>query len=604
VAVTLLIKAPSLFNAPQSEHTRSGGSHHHGYLRRLAVTPNQAMNSQQVADLFVEQRVLQPSQVEDVLQEANLNGKNIEQALVDSGFVDERGFYQVIADAIGTDFIDLSENEIAPEIVRLIPAGLARLHQALPIAAQDDTLSVALVDPLDLRAAEDLRFALGKDVHVVVAPTQQVEDRIKLYYGTDSSNIDEVLKQLGETGELLAIRGSDDSASTVEAEANTTPIIRFVDLILFQAIQDRASDIHFEPFENEFKIRYRVDGALYEMAPPPRHLALPVISRVKVMANMNIAERRLPQDGRIQKNIAGRSVDLRVSTLPTQFGESVVLRVLDRSTVNLDLEALGLPHYIHDYLIEIIHRPNGIFIVTGPTGSGKTTTLYSCLRRINTIDSKLVTAEEPVEYDLDGIVQVPVNEAIGLTFARALRAFLRQDPDRIMVGETRDLETAQISIQASLTGHLVFTTLHTNDAPGAITRLIDMGVEPFLISSTLEAVLGQRLLRSICPQCRTTYQPSQPLLAQLGLSRRDIGDRNFHYGKGCDACNQTGYKGRKGIYELLKITDPLRELINERAPTVRLKEKAIELGMVTLRQDGLRSIFAGNTTIEEVLKYT
>jgi type IV pilus assembly protein PilB len=322
------------------------------------------------------------------------------------------------------------------------------------------------------------------------------------------------------------------------------------------------------------------------------------------MANMNIAERRLPQDGRIQKNVAGRNVDLRVSTLPTQFGESVVLRVLDRSTVNLDLEALGLPDYIYDYVLEIIHRPNGIFIVTGPTGSGKTTTLYSCLRRINTIDSKLVTAEEPVEYDLEGIVQVPVNEAIGLTFARALRAFLRQDPDRIMVGETRDLETAQISIQASLTGHLVFTTLHTNDAPGAITRLIDMGVEPFLISSTLEAVLGQRLLRTICPQCRATYQPTEALLEQLGLSRRDIGARNFFYGKGCDTCNQTGYKGRKGIYELMKITDPLRELINERAPTVTLKEKAVELGMVTLRQDGLRSIFAGDTTIEEVLKYT
>jgi type IV pilus assembly protein PilB len=272
--------------------------------------------------------------------------------------------------------------------------------------------------------------------------------------------------------------------------------------------------------------------------------------------------------------------------------------------VNLDLESLGLPNHIHDYLIEVINRPNGIFIVTGPTGSGKTTTLYSCLRKINTIDSKLLTAEEPVEYDLEGIVQVPVNEAIGLTFARALRAFLRQDPDRIMVGETRDLETAQISIQASLTGHLVFTTLHTNDAPGAITRLIDMGVEPFLISSTLEAVLGQRLLRSICPQCRATYQPTEMLLAQLGLSRRDIGERNFYYGKGCDACNQTGYKGRKGIYELLKITDPLRELINERAPTVMLKEKAIELGMITLRQDGLRSIFAGDTTIEEVLKYT
>jgi type IV pilus assembly protein PilB len=562
------------------------------------------VNAQQVADIFVEQRVLQPAQVEDVLQEAQLNGKSIEQALVDSGFVDQRGFYQVIADALGTDFLELSDDDIAPEILRIIPGGLARLHRALPVAMSDHTLRVVLVDPLDPRAAEDLRFALGKDVHVVVAPSDQVEDRIKRYYGADSSNMEDILRQLGDTGQLLALRGADESASAVEAEANATPIIRFVDLILFQAIQDRASDIHFEPFENEFKIRYRVDGVLYEMAPPPRHLALPVISRVKVMANMNIAERRLPQDGRIQKNVAGRSVDLRVSTLPTQFGESVVLRVLDRSTVNLDLGALGLPECIHDYILEVIHRPNGIFIVTGPTGSGKTTTLYSCLRKINTIDAKLLSAEDPVEYDLEGIVQVPVNEAIGLSFARVLRAFLRQDPDRIMVGETRDLETAQISIQASLTGHLVFTTLHTNDAPGAITRLIDMGVEPFLISSTLAAVLGQRLLRSICPQCRTTYQPTEPLLAQLGLSRRDIGAKNFFHGKGCDGCNQTGYKGRKGIYELLKLTDPLRELINERAPTVTLKEKAIELGMVTLRQDGLRSIFAGDTTIEEVLKYT
>ncbi|HSV62659.1 MAG TPA: GspE/PulE family protein [Chthoniobacterales bacterium] len=562
------------------------------------------MNAQQVADIFVEQRVLQPSQAEDVLQEAQLNGKTFEQALIDSGFVDRRGFYQVIAEALATELVELDDKEIPEQILRLIPGGLARLHRALPVALNDQTLEVALVDPLDLRAAEDLHFALGKDIHVVVAPVEEVEERIKRYYGSDSSSMEDILKQLGETGELLALRGTDENAQAVEAEANATPIIRFVDLILFQAIQDRASDIHFEPFESEFKIRYRVDGALYEMAPPPRHLALPVISRVKVMANMNIAERRLPQDGRIQKNVAGRNVDLRVSTLPTQFGESVVLRVLDRSTVNLDLEALGLPEYIYDYILEVINRPNGIFIVTGPTGSGKTTTLYSCLRRINTIDSKLLTAEEPVEYDLEGIVQVPVNEAIGLTFARTLRAFLRQDPDRIMVGETRDLETAQISIQASLTGHLVFTTLHTNDAPGAITRLIDMGVEPFLISSTLEAVLGQRLLRSICPNCRATYETSEMLLSQLGLSKRDIGDRKFFYGKGCDACNQTGYKGRKGIYELMKITDPLRELINERAPTVTLKEKAIELGMVTLRQDGLRSIFAGDTTIEEVLKYT
>jgi len=560
------------------------------------------MNDKQVAELFVEQRVLEPSQAEDVLTEVELNGKSVAQAIIDGGYVDERGFFQTMAEALGTDYIDLTEYEIAPEVLRFVPAGMARLHGALPIDMIGNVLRVALVDPLDPRAAEDLHFALGKDIQVVVSPTEQIEELIKQYYGSETSSMEDVLKQLGEVGELLQLRGDEEAA--VAAEANATPIIRFVDLILYQAILDRASDIHFEPFENEFKIRYRVDGALYEMAPPPRHLALPVISRVKVMANMNIAERRLPQDGRIQKNIAGRNIDLRVSTLPTQFGESLVLRVLDRTTVNLELEALGMPDYIYNFLLEMIHRPNGIFIATGPTGSGKTTTLYSCLRKINTIDSKLLTVEEPVEYDLEGIVQVPVNEAIGLTFARVLRSFLRQDPDRIMVGETRDLETAQIAIQASLTGHLVFTTLHTNDAPGAITRLIDMGIEPFLISATLEAVLGQRLLRTICTQCRTTYQPNEELLAELGISRRDIGERQFYYGKGCEACNNTGYKGRKGIYELLKVTDPIRELINARAPTVTLKEKAIELGMVTLRQDGLRSIFAGDTTIEEVLKYT
>lgn len=562
------------------------------------------MNNQQVADLFVERQLFQKTQIDAVLEAAALHGQTIAQTMVERGLIDERGFYERIAEALGTDFIDLSRHEVSPETLRLVPSGLARLYRALPLWSVDNAITVALVDPFDPRGAEDLRFALGKDVYIVVAPTDQIEERITRYYGSESSSMEEILQQLGQERELLELRGDEAPPSEFEAEANATPIIRFVDLILFQAVHDRASDIHFEPFEHEFKIRYRVDGALYEMAPPPRHLALPVISRVKVMANLNIAERRLPQDGRIQKNIAGRMIDMRVSTLPTQYGESVVLRVLDRSTVNLDLEALGMPDYIHDYILDVINRPNGIFIVTGPTGSGKTTTLYSCLRKINTIDAKLLTAEEPVEYDLEGIVQVPVNESIGLSFARVLRAFLRQDPDRIMVGETRDLETAQIAIQASLTGHLVFTTLHTNDAPGAVTRLIDMGVEPFLISSTLEAVLGQRLLRSICPSCRTGYQPAAEALDHLEIARRDIGEKNFFYGKGCDACNNTGYKGRKGIYELMKMSDPLRELINERAPTVVLKQKAIELGMVTLRQDGLRSIFAGDTTIEEVLKYT
>ena len=562
------------------------------------------MNNTQVTDLFVEQGLLDRSQVEDVLLEATENGKPIAEAIVNQGIVDEQGFYQTIADALGTELIDVASLEIPPEILRLIPTGLARLHGALPVGLADNAIKVALADPLDAQAVEDLRFALGRDIHVVIAPTAQIEERLRRHYGEDTSSMEEILKQLGEVGQLMTLVGEDVSGANIEAEANATPIIRFVDLILYQAIQDRASDIHFEPFQGEFKIRYRVDGALYEMVPPPRHLALPVISRVKVMANMNIAERRLPQDGRIKKNIAGRSIDLRVSTLPTQFGESVVLRVLDRATVNLDLESLGMPDYIRDYILEIIYRPNGIFIVTGPTGSGKTTTLYSCLRKINTLDSKLLTAEEPVEYDLEGIMQVPVNEAIGLSFARVLRTFLRQDPDRIMIGETRDLETGQIAIQASLTGHLVFTTLHTNDAPGAITRLIDMGIEPFLISSTLEAVLGQRLIRKICPQCRSTYEPKATVLEQLNLSSHDVGDRHFYYGKGCESCNDTGYKGRKGIYELLRITDPIRELINESAPTVVLKEKAIELGMVTLRQDGIRSIFDGDTTVEEVLKYT
>jgi type IV pilus assembly protein PilB len=340
------------------------------------------------------------------------------------------------------------------------------------------------------------------------------------------------------------------------------------------------------------------------MDPPPFRLALPVISRVKVMSNLNIAERRLPQDGRIERVINGRQVDLRVSTLPTAFGESVVLRVLDRSSVNLELETLGMPDDIMAYILQVIEKPNGIFIVTGPTGSGKTTTLYSCLRKINTIDSKLLTAEDPVEYEIDGIIQVPINDAIGLTFSRVLRAFLRQDPDRILVGETRDTETAQIAIQASLTGHLVFTTLHTNDSTGAVTRLIDMGIEPFLISASLECVLAQRLIRKICTNCRTSYQPSEQVLASIGLKPHDIGDRSFYFGKGCEACNFTGYKGRKGIYELLKISDPIREMINNREPGILIRQKAIELGMSTLRQDGMRSIYDGITTIEEVTKYT
>ena len=555
----------------------------------------------QILDLFVEQGIVQRSQIDDILSEITNSGKTLLQVMTDFELVEEDSYYQTIADSIGADYVKLANYDVPADIQRLIPGGTARLHGALPIGQSGESIVTALLDPLDSQVAEDLRFALGRDIQVVVSPAYQINERLSQYYGADMANMDELLKEMGS----LAQFGEDGAGQgDIANEANAAPIIRFVDLILYQAIQDRASDIHFEPFEHEFKIRYRVDGALYEMAPPPRHLALPVISRVKVMANLNIAERRLPQDGRIQRNIADRAVDLRVSTLPTQYGESVVLRVLDRSSVNLDLESLNMPPYIFNYLITTIEKPNGIFIVTGPTGSGKTTTLYACLRKINNVESKLLTAEDPVEYDIEGLIQVPINENIGLTFGRVLRAFLRQDPDRIMVGETRDLETAQIAIQASLTGHLVFSTLHTNDSAGAVTRLIDMGVEPFLISSSLEGILAQRLIRRICTNCRTAYEPKEELLAQMGLSPHEIGDKNFYYGTGCDACNQTGYKGRKGIYELLEITDPIRELVNQRAPSIVIKQKATELGMVSLREDGLRSIYDGDTTIEEVLKYT
>jgi len=380
--------------------------------------------------------------------------------------------------------------------------------------------------------------------------------------------------------------------------------VKLLNLILIQAIKDRASDIHFEPFEDQFKVRYRVDGVLYEMIPPPKHLALALSCRIKVLSNLNIAERRLPQDGRIRLSVMGRQVDVRVSTLPTAFGESVVLRVLDRTIVGLEIEQLGMRQDTLNQMNELIEKPNGIIIVTGPTGCGKTTTLYAFLKKINRLSDKLITTEDPVEYDLEGVVQVAINPRIGLTFDRCLRHILRQDPDKIMVGEVRDLETAQMSIQASLTGHLVLSTLHTNDAPGAVTRLIDMGVEPFLMTSTLETILGQRLIRTICPRCKTKYTPSEFILNELGLTLNDIEGKELFYGKGCHECNDTGYLGRTGIFELMVITDQLRELIMKRSPTVILRQTGQEQGMRTMRDEGILKLFDGMTTVEEVARET
>jgi type IV pilus assembly protein PilB len=563
--------------------------------------------SNPLLSLIKERQLLDDLQYEEVVAEQSRSGKPISQILQDSGMMDLDTQLQVIADHLGTQVVSLRDLEIPQEVVRALPATAARMYQCMPVGVSGSALQIAVADPLNPSRIDELGFVVKRDVQLVVADPAQIERAIEKYYGEDGDTVSDMLKELGADAEIereAKVAGAGDNAKELDNLANRAPIVKFVDVVLQQAVQDRASDIHFEPFEDEFKIRYRVDGALYEMAPPPKHLSVPVISRLKVLANLNISEKRMPQDGRISYHVAGRSVDLRISTLPTQFGESVVLRVLDRSTVKLELESLGFPKHIYDYMTEAIQRPNGIIIVTGPTGCGKTTTLYSSMRRVNTIDSKLLTAEDPVEYDIEGIMQVAVNEALGLTFSKALRSFLRQDPDIIMVGEMRDLETAQIAIQASLTGHLVMSTLHTNDSSGAVTRLIDMGVEPFLISSTLMAVVGQRLVRTICKNCRTPFEPTENQLAMLNLPPHDLGDKVFYYGRGCSACNDTGYKGRRGIFEILVIVDAIRALINQRAPSVVLRQKAVELGMATLREDGLRGIFDGSTTIEEVVKYT
>jgi len=571
------------------------------------------MDPHLVLTTLVDQGVIAPDQSDDLLQATLDSGRPAEDFLVNDGHVDEHAFYHAIANSIGANYIDLTDFELENRLRDKIPVGLARLHRALPVAEHEGTLYVALADPLDSEKISELRFALNENIALSVAPVPRIDELIAKYYesvdyaaeGFSALTQKELREKLSE----LSQRAAGDMTEDERAQYVTQIIDNLIDI----GIKAKASDIHFEPFEEFMDVRMRVDGTLRSLLTKSDRkayssIARELISRVKIISNLNIAESRLPQDGRIQRTVTrdGKpfSVDLRVSTLPTQFGESVVLRILDRSAVQLDLDKLGVPERVKKTLREMIQLPNGIIIVTGPTGSGKTTTLYACLREINEPNAKLLTAEDPVEYDIDGIMQVPVSEAIGLDFARCLRAFLRQDPDRILVGETRDLETAQIAIQASLTGHLVFTSLHTNDSTGAITRLIDMGVEPFLISASLELVVAQRLVRRACKKCLEPYEPTEDELMLLGLSPHEIGDKKFYKGRGCDECGDTGYKGRLAIFETLRLGDTLREMINQRAPGVVLRQKAIELGMRTLREEGLDAIFAGDTTVEEILKYT
>ncbi len=555
-------------------------------------------DNQTLKDILLSCGACSAEQMQEVEEEHERTGKSIKEILMDFQYITEDDMLEMIASNLGTNVVDLNTIDPRKSVIDLMDGDTVRMMGVCPLDLDDNILTVTARNPLNYQIVDELHFMLGKEIVMVVASEAQIDRFIEKHYPVDMDSVHDMLAEM-DIGDETSLDSAD-----IESVANEAPIVKFVNAVMFQAIRDKASDIHFEPFEKEFKIRCRVDGALYELAPPPKSLAIPVISRVKIISGLNISERRKPQDGRISLKIGGKPIDLRVSCLPTAHGESVVLRVLDRSVVNLDLDALGINTNVLEKIREVVNMPNGIFIITGPTGSGKTTTLYSALKEINKVEDKILTAEDPVEYDLEGIVQVPINDAVGMTFAKALRAFLRQDPDIIMLGETRDLESAEMAVQASLTGHLVFTTLHTNDAAGAVTRLIDMGVEPFLITSSLIAVLAQRLIRRVCPGCKTAFTPTDDDLRLLNLERAQIGDNPFYYGKGCPLCNHTGYKGRKAITEMLMMNPKLNDLVLQSSPTIVIREKARELGMETMREDGIRAILNGETTMEEVLKYT
>lgn len=515
---------------------------------------------------------------------------------------------QILSEQAGLPYVQLNDYKVGGlDILKLIPAQLARTYKVFPIRLEPDgSLLLAISDPLNITIVDDLRLLLEKNITPVVAGEDDIMDNIDLYYGMGDETIEKMVEEF-EKEENVAIElvsTGEMDLSDLERIANEPPVIKLVNLLLIQAIKDRASDLHVEPFGGMLRIRYRVDGVLREIPSPPKSLQLGLCSRLKVMANLNISETRLPQDGRIRLTIQGREVDLRISTVPTVHGESIVMRILDKSMMMLGVSQIGMTKEVMERFMKIIHKPNGIVLCTGPTGCGKTTTLYSALNEINNPEDKIITTEDPVEYEVPGIIQVNVNSKVGLTFAACLRSILRQDPDIILVGEIRDLETAQTAIQASLTGHLVFSTLHTNSAAGTITRLVDMGVEPFLITSTLEAVVGQRLVRTICPNCKRPYTPSVQEFEDFGVSPEEVGDVEFFKGIGCDDCSYTGYKGRMGIFELLEITEEVRDLILRRASTDEIQAMALHQGMSTMRQDGWLKICLGMTTFDEVARQT
>jgi len=568
------------------------------------------MALRRLGQIFVDLGFITDDQLEMLVEEQSQNpGQKIGRVAEDMGLVSDDELIQALGEQFGLQTVDIEGVTPPVEARESISDAMASLYRVIPLQLNDNVLTLATCDPQNLSMQDELRRFLGYEIRLLVASEGQILKGIDKFFNAEAESIEKIINDLENDDDLKRATEALNSdgpinLSDVNELVESAPVRKLLNMVLLLAIKDHASDIHFEPFEDEFRIRIKADGVLFEMVPPPRHLAFAITTRIKVMANLNISERRMPQDGRIELTVGGHPVDLRVSVLPTMFGESVVCRVLDRSVVSLDLNNVGMNPEIMSVFREVIEKPNGIILVTGPTGSGKTTTLYSALSELNRIEEKLVTTEDPVEYDIDGIVQIPINHEIGVTFASALRAILRQDPDKILVGEIRDLETAEIAVQASLTGHTVFSTLHTNDAPSTITRLKDMGVPTFLITATVEAILAQRLVRRICPECREEIEPTSDVKVELELTDEMLAGKKFYRGAGCASCSNTGYKGRVGLFELMLMDDELREMINENCNTDDLRNKAQEKGMKLLRDIGIGFIFDGTTTAEEIIRET
>lgn len=573
------------------------------------MPPIEQLRGRPLGRVLMKMGKLRRQQVDEALEIQKERRGPLGQILVELGYITEEDLAIALGAQSGMEPVDLGKVDVAPEVISLLTMQMASTYRAVPFEfnAERKVLSIAMDNPDNFQATDDLTTLLGFRIKPFLCPASELQKALDRYYPEgEQESITGLIDELTDDEDLSKFKGRGESIdlSDLRELADLNPVKKLLNLVLLQAIKEKASDIHFEPFEDEFKMRYRIDGVLYEMVPPPRYIAMALTSRIKVMANLDIAERRMPQDGRIELALKGQPIDLRVAVLPTMFGESVVLRVLDRSNVSLSLDKIGMRADDLNVFRQLISKPNGIVVNTGPTGCGKTTTLYAALSELNAEDTKILTAEDPVEYDIDGLIQVQVKPDVGLTFARALRSFLRQDPDVILVGEIRDLETAQISVQASLTGHLVFSTLHTNDAPSAIARLVDLGLEPFLITATLEAIVAQRLVRRVCQNCKTEYRPTEQQLMELALQPDEVGDRVFFYGKGCDYCKNTGYLGRLGLYETMVMTDTLREMVMQRKSTAELRREAVKNGMRTLRESGMMAIYEGITSLDEVVKET